>query len=111
MRPTWLALLLCACSGTPSNDGASGSGIDETTAGTGSGSSVDSASTDTAVGSTASTATTAATAQTGHTGGAPVQVVNFALDDVNPTSATFEEAVRPRDQIGRVSVWYFGHST
>jgi len=35
----------------------------------------------------------------------------WALEDVNPTSPTFEQAVSPADLIGQVSVWYFGHST
>ena len=35
----------------------------------------------------------------------------WALQDVNATSPTFEQVVSPADLIGQVSVWYFGHST
>ncbi len=38
-------------------------------------------------------------------------VADFSLEDVNPTSATYEEFVSPRDYLGRISAWYFGHST
>ena len=34
-----------------------------------------------------------------------------ALQDVNPTSATYEQPVHPDDYQGMVSAWYFGHST
>ncbi len=36
---------------------------------------------------------------------------DFTLDDVNPTSPTSGEPVSVADQRGRVSAWYFGHST
>ncbi|NCQ34984.1 hypothetical protein GW813_07925 [bacterium] len=36
---------------------------------------------------------------------------DFSLQDVNSTSATADQAVSPRDSIGRVTAWYFGHST
>lgn len=36
---------------------------------------------------------------------------DFSLDDVNPTSATYGEAVSPRDYLEMVSGWYFGHAT
>ena len=39
------------------------------------------------------------------------QVADFALLDVNPTSATYNQTVSPRDYLGQVSAWYFGHST
>ncbi len=39
------------------------------------------------------------------------RVADFALLDVNPTSATFNQTVSPRDYLGQVSAWYFGHST
>lgn len=39
------------------------------------------------------------------------QVPDFSLADVNPTSATFEQSVSPRDYLQKVSAWYFGHST
>ena len=38
-------------------------------------------------------------------------VPDFSLPDVNPTSATFEQAVSPHDHLEQVSAWYFGHST
>ncbi len=34
-----------------------------------------------------------------------------ALQDVNPTSETFDQPVHPNDYQGMVSAWYFGHST
>ena len=43
--------------------------------------------------------------------GAPQRMPDFSLPDVNPASPTFEEQVSPRDQVGRVTAWYFGHST
>lgn len=39
------------------------------------------------------------------------QVPDFAAQDVNPTSARFEETVSPRDYEKSVSAWYFGHAT
>lgn len=36
---------------------------------------------------------------------------DFALLDVNQTSATFNQPVSPRDHIGRVSAYYFGSAT
>jgi hypothetical protein len=38
-------------------------------------------------------------------------VPNFGLMDVNPTSSTYSQAVSPRDYLGEVSAWYFGHAT
>jgi hypothetical protein len=38
-------------------------------------------------------------------------VPDFSLADVNSTSATFNTMVSPRDHLGKVSAWYFGHST
>ena len=38
-------------------------------------------------------------------------VVDFALIDVNDTSLTSGLTVSPRDYLGQVSAWYFGHST
>jgi hypothetical protein len=35
----------------------------------------------------------------------------FSLLDVNDTSTTAGEHVSPRDQLGRISAWYFGHAT
>ncbi len=36
---------------------------------------------------------------------------DFAVLDVNPTSPRYNEEVSPRDYIGQISAWYFGHST
>lgn len=36
---------------------------------------------------------------------------DFALADVNPNSATHARTVGPRQHLGRVSAWYFGHAT
>ena len=36
---------------------------------------------------------------------------DFSLEDVNPTSATFGMPVSPRDFIGTVTGWYFGHAS
>ena len=38
-------------------------------------------------------------------------VADFSLLDTNPTSATYDQLVSPRDYLGQVSAWYFGHST
>ena len=43
-------------------------------------------------------------------GDTPVQP-DFALADVNETSATFGLDVSPRDYLEKVSGWYFGHAT
>jgi hypothetical protein len=42
-------------------------------------------------------------------GGAPLPT--FALVDVNPASPTSMKRVSPQDYDGRVSAWYFGHSS
>ena len=36
---------------------------------------------------------------------------DFSLPDVNPNSATSGQPVSPRQQLGSISGWYFGHST
>jgi hypothetical protein len=36
---------------------------------------------------------------------------DFTLQDVNPNSATYGDPVSPRDLLGKVSGWYFGHAT
>ena len=38
-------------------------------------------------------------------------VADFSLVDVNTTSPRFDTPVSPRDYIGRVTAWYFGHAT
>ena len=36
---------------------------------------------------------------------------DFSLTDVNPSSATYDSAISPREKLDKVSAWYFGHST
>ena len=36
---------------------------------------------------------------------------DFALEDANPNSPTATEDVSPRDYVGTVSAYYFGHAT
>jgi hypothetical protein len=38
-------------------------------------------------------------------------VADLALEDVNPSSATFAQFVSPRDYEGQISAWFFGHSS
>ena len=38
-------------------------------------------------------------------------VSDFSLIDTNPTSPTAGREVSPRDHLGQVSAWYFGHAT
>ena len=45
------------------------------------------------------------------TGPPPGQVPDFSLVDVNPTSPRHDSSVSPRDYLGSVSAWYFGHAT
>jgi len=33
---------------------------------------------------------------------------DFRLEDMNATSARFQQTVSPRDYLGKVSGWYFG---
>ncbi len=43
---------------------------------------------------------------------APATIVpDFALTDENPASSTYQKSVSPRDYLGQVSAWYFGHAT
>ena len=39
------------------------------------------------------------------------QLPDFSLVDVNPNSATYNQAVSPRDYLGQVSAWYLGNAT
>jgi hypothetical protein len=39
------------------------------------------------------------------------EIPDFALTDVNPNSATHDSTISPRDYLGDVSAWYFGHAT
>ena len=36
---------------------------------------------------------------------------DFLVVDVNAESARYQESVSPRDYLGQISAWYFGHST
>jgi hypothetical protein len=36
---------------------------------------------------------------------------DFSVVDVNVDSPRYAEAVSPRDYLGQISAWYFGHST
>lgn len=38
-------------------------------------------------------------------------VPDFSLVDLNPTSATFNQQVSPRDFMNQTTLWYFGHAT
>ncbi len=48
-------------------------------------------------------------------GGTPTPSVDalsdFTAADVNTASARYQEDVSPRDYLGNISAWYFGHST
>ena len=39
------------------------------------------------------------------------EVPDFSLTDVNETSSSYNQAISPRDHLGGVSAWYFGHAT
>lgn len=52
-----------------------------------------------------------ATPEAGPLEAGPDAVAEFSLPDVNATSATFSQDVSPRDFLGAVSAWYFGHAT
>ena len=36
---------------------------------------------------------------------------DFLLTDVNPNSPLYTTQVTPRQRLGKVSAWYFGHAT
>ncbi len=38
-------------------------------------------------------------------------VADVSMEDVNATSGSFGEEISPRDRLGTVTAWYFGHST
>ena len=42
----------------------------------------------------------------------PLQPVmpDFSLVDVNPNSASHGQPVSPRQYLGKISAWYFGHA-
>lgn len=47
----------------------------------------------------------------GNNNGTDGALPDFALVDVNPTSARSGQTISPRDYLDQVSAWYFGHST
>jgi hypothetical protein len=36
---------------------------------------------------------------------------DFALVDLNPVSSSYNTSCSPRQHLGRISAWYFGHAT
>jgi len=36
---------------------------------------------------------------------------DFSVIDINPGSPRYDEMVSPRNYVGQISAWYFGHST
>jgi hypothetical protein len=36
---------------------------------------------------------------------------DFALADINPESPRYQQNISPRQYLGKISAWYFGHST
>ncbi len=40
----------------------------------------------------------------------PGIVPDFKILDVNPNSATYGDSISPRDYLGKISCWYFGHA-
>jgi len=52
----------------------------------------------------------APTAPTGSTSGDSA-MSDFSLVDVNPNSITSGQEVSPRQFLGKISAWYFGHAT
>ena len=38
-------------------------------------------------------------------------VPDFSILDINPESPRHDELVSPRDYVGQISAYYFGHST
>lgn len=43
--------------------------------------------------------------------GAVAVVPDFSLVDENPASSLYQKKVSPRDYLGQISAWYFGHAT
>jgi hypothetical protein len=42
----------------------------------------------------------------------PASVVpDFKIEDVNPNSVTHGDSISPREYLGQISCWYFGHAT
>lgn len=53
----------------------------------------------------------AAVAVTDAAEGEATDLPDFTLEDVNPASPRFEQAVSPSDYQGKATAWYFGYST
>ena len=51
----------------------------------------------------------ACTGQAGIQPGSGLVVPNFTLTDTNSLSATYEQKISVRDEMGNISGWYFGH--
>lgn len=43
--------------------------------------------------------------------GAVAVVSDFSLEDVNPASSLYQKKVSPKQFLGQISAWYFGHAT
>lgn len=43
--------------------------------------------------------------------GEDAPMADFSLVDVNPNSATYNQSISPRQYLGKMSAWYFGHAT
>ena len=41
----------------------------------------------------------------------PTLMPDFSLQNVNPNAVPTGNLVSPRDYLGKVSAWYFGHAT
>jgi hypothetical protein len=54
---------------------------------------------------------TGGTGASADTGPAPAPEPDFALVDLNPTSPTFGATRSPRDELRKVSGWYFTHAS
>ena len=108
--------------GTSGSSGSSGATDEGTSAASGE-STGGSATTDGSTGATTAwttgAMTTSATSEGESSGtsagttteGADPAAPDFSLIDVNSNSATFEDAVSPRDYLEMVSGWYFTHAT
>lgn len=43
--------------------------------------------------------------------GEDAPMADFSLVDVNPNSPSYNQSISPRQYIGKMSAWYFGHAT
>ena len=96
--------------GSPSGESSGGSSSGESSGGSSSGESSGESSGGTSTGET-STGGESSTGDATSTGELTDQAPDFMLIDVNPNSASFEQAVSPRDYLEKVSGWYFAHAT